>query len=146
MGLIAAWLRKGVSMHMGLIALLALASGEPPAKVDEAVAAATTAVANQHVAISVLSAMYYCENQSWPESIDTVHAFHKTLEFKLPVEPDWSMLSAEGLSYSIDDQNTLTVVTTANAIAKAHKITSTNRPPGCADHNLDVNAGMHIGE
>lgn len=132
-------------MHVMLIAVLALASSGSSAKVDDPVTAATTAVANQHVAVSVLSAMYYCENKSWPESIETVHAFHKNLEFRLPVEPDLAMISAEGSSYSID-QDTLTVTTSADAIAKAHKITSTNRPPGCADHNLDVNASMHIGE
>jgi hypothetical protein len=132
-------------MQLILLAMLALAGGEVSTTAGDAVTVATTGVANQHVAISVLSAMYYCENKSWPESIEAVQAFHQKSKFPLPVQPDWAMLGADGSSYIID-QDTLTLTTGANAIAKAHKVMSTNKPPGCAGHNLDVNAEIHIGE
>lgn len=132
-------------MQLVLLALLALADGQPSPKPDDAVADGTGAVANQHVAVSVLSAMYYCENNSWPENIEAVQAFHEKSKVPLPVQPDWTVLGADGSSYAVD-QDILTLTTAADARTKAHKITTTNKPPGCAGQNLDVKAAMHIGE
>ena len=132
-------------MQLLLLALLALAGGEPSTKPEDPVTTATSAVANQHVAVSVLAAMYYCENKSWPESIEAVQAFYLKSEFPLPVKPDWTMFAEDSSSYTTD-QDILTLVTAADALTKAHKVTSTNKPPGCAERNLDVNAAMHIGE
>jgi hypothetical protein len=130
---------------MLLTILAALAGSEPTTIGEDPVTAATTIIANQHVAVSVLSAMYYCEHKRWPESIGAVQVFHQRSKLPLPVKPDWAMLGAEGSSYTIS-QDTLTLTTGADAIARAHKVTSTNKPPGCASGNLDVNAGLEIGE
>ncbi len=121
---------------MLLTILAALVGGEPATTAEDPVTAATTTVANQHVAVSVLSAMYYCEHKRWPESVGAVQMFHQRSKFPLPVKPDWAMLSAEGSRYTIN-QDTLTLTTGANAIVRSHKVTSTNKPDYSPFHRLD---------
>jgi hypothetical protein len=105
---------------------------------------ATLAVANQHMVLNFLSAVYYCENQHWPQSINTLQSFQEAEKITLPVKPDWTLLQSESFAFEVSDK--VVVRSIQGAIPNAHMVTSTNSPPGCQDHNLEVKADMHISQ
>lgn len=132
-------------MQPVLLVALLLGGTEPSTITEDPAATATAAAVNQHIAVSVLSAMHYCENSSWLEGVADVQTFYEISSFPLPVQVDWEMLKGQKSSYSVD-HDTLTLVTAAGAIAEALRVTSTNEPPGCDGSNIDVNTKLDVGE
>jgi hypothetical protein len=129
-------------MKLILPLLLALSSA---ANVDEAVEKeATLTMAHQHMVVNFLSAVYYCKNQRWPESIETVRSFKESEGVPLPVEANWQLLQSP--SFSFEWSTTVVVRSIQGAVPGSHAIISTNSPPGCQGRNIDIKANMHIGD
>ena len=105
---------------------------------------ATVAVINQHMVVSVLSAMYHCENGKWPPSVAELRTFKELEKISLPVEADWAFLESAGIS--IESGSTIQVHSPPGIVPDALAVTSVNSPPGCNEGDLKVNATMKIGE
>jgi len=104
----------------------------------------TIAMAHQHMVVNFLSAIYYCKNQHWPDSIGTIRSFKESEGIPLPVEANWEMLQSQ--SFSFEAGKILVVRSTKGAIPEAPAITSTNATPGCQERNIEIKAHLDIGE
>lgn len=131
-------------MVFAIIAAMMLLSNGSTAKADDPRAEATATIVNQHIVVSVLAAMHFCDKSTWPEDVPALSAYQEAGGIPLPVAPDWPLLASASASYSLQ-RDELVFVTQEDALPTAHKVTSTNGPPGCDDGDLKVNAGMHIG-
>jgi hypothetical protein len=130
---------------MRLILLLVLALFLGAASADETTEKdATLAVANQQMVLNFLSAVYYCKNQHWPQSVDTLRTFEESEKVPLPVEPDWTLLQSTSFVFEVN--NNVVVHSIQDAIPSAHMITSTNSPPSCQGRNIEIKANIHISE
>ena len=129
-------------MRLILPLLLALSSG---VSADEATEKeATLVVMHQHMVVNFLSALYYCKNQRWPESIGEVRDFKESEHVTLPVEANWQLLQSP--SFSFEWGATVVVRSIQGTAPDAHAITSTNSPPGCQGRNVEMKAHMHVAQ
>lgn len=123
--------------------LLLLILAIPLAKAgDDAERKATAAMANQHMVINFLSGWYYCTNQRWPESAKTLRKFQASKKISLPVTAQWDLLESD--KFTLDAADNLVVRSIRGAAPDARAITSTNQPPGCHGHDIELKAHLNI--
>jgi hypothetical protein len=129
---------------MRLVPVLALLIAGAAHAADTPEQEATVTVANQHMVLSVLSAMYHCENGQWPLSVADLRTFKESEKITLPVEANWALL--ESADFSVEIAENIQAHSTPGIIPSASAVSSKNSSPGCKNGNLEVNAEMHIGE
>ena len=125
-----------------LVVIALLFNTAVSAQTDEAIEA-NARLLNQHVVLSVLLAIYYCENEAWPEDRAILKTRWEKEPVPLPVEPEWRLLGSEELEFIVT--NEIFFRTPEGFIPHAHAFETINLPPDCTGGNIKLNANTNIG-
>jgi len=99
---------------------------------------------NQHIAMSVLLALHYCEKQQWPESITVIREFNHAKQLSLPHNINWNLLESPKVKFEVNED----IVFKTPEIDKESgniAVSSIHSYPGCNNGNIKVNVNINIG-
>jgi len=111
---------------------------------EDVTAKATADSVNQHIAVAVTLAKFYCVNRSWPSSIESLQQFSADTDLPLPVKIDWPKLKQSGVTYEITSNAYLRTPDESQA-GGSHSVSSVNEPPECNGDDFKVNVQPTIG-
>ncbi|WP_444916869.1 hypothetical protein [Microbulbifer sp. JMSA003] len=98
----------------------------------------------QHVAIAVLLAQYYCENKVWPREISEVRSYQEEKGFPLPVEVNWLALDHPEVSFNVTEQ-VLFKTPEINKEIGDIAVSSIHSFPVCQGGNIEVKVHINLG-
>lgn len=96
--------------------------------------------ADQHMAVGVLAALFYCENRRWPESLHELRGFRNLKKISLPAAIDWEWLSRPGVEFVSREQ--IILQTPGGHAAGDVAVSSLHSTPGCDGNN--INPRIHL--
>ena len=95
-----------------------------------------TADVRQHLAVSIITASYYCQNNEWPTSIAEVRQYQKKMKIPLSITVNWQKFQAP----SSNDQFIIKSRSNDNTAS----ITSTHKPPFCSLKSIKADVAVDI--
>ena len=90
----------------------------------------------QHLAVSIITASYYCKNNQWPTSIAEIRQYQKKQKIPLPMKVSW------GSFQDVNINKRLIIKSRSNN--KTTTITSTHRPPFCSLKSIKANVSVDV--
>ena len=100
--------------------------------------------ANQHMAVGVSLAIYYCDVKHWPKDEEALEAYVSEKQLPLPVTPNWNWLSRPGVSFNFGEN--VTLMTPAGETEDDIAVSSINKPPTCEGKSVNVDISINLGE
>jgi|GEM_PF-3290741 len=126
-----------------ILVVMLSACASPKVK-EDVIAKATADSVSQHIAVAVTLAKFYCVNNSWPSSIESLQQFSTETDLPLPVKIDWPKLKESGVTYEITSNAYLRTPDESQA-GGGHSVSSVNEPPECNGKDFNVNVHPTIG-
>lgn len=96
--------------------------------------------ANQHMAVGVLAAVFFCERGEWPRSLHELRGFGAAGRLSLPVAVDWDWLARPGVKYTAGRQ--IVLQTPGGQAAGDVAVSSLHSRPGC--DGSAINPRIHL--
>lgn len=96
--------------------------------------------ANQHMAVGVLAAVFFCERGEWPRSLHELRGFGAAGRFSLPVAVDWDWLARPGVEFAAGRQ--IVLKTPGGLAAGDVAVSSLHSRPGC--DGSAINPRIHL--
>jgi len=97
---------------------------------------------NQHVGVGLLLALYFCENKSWPKSLEDLHAFGDKQNIPMPDPINWDRFSLPGSEVILADQ--VMLKTPGGDKPGDIPVSSTHTEPECTN-DFKPKIKLHIG-
>lgn len=130
--------------YIAILMLFGLLGCTTPTKKDDPAAKPTAESVNQHIAIAVVLAKFYCENNSWPNSLEELMQFEAGVDLPLPVAPNWSWLQQDDVTFTVTD-NVYLRTPDETVVGGGHSVSSINEPPRCNGDDMSINVSPTIG-
>lgn len=124
-----------------VVILVACAS---PSKQDDPTAKATAANLQQHIAIAVTLAKFYCTNNYWPKSLKSLQEFSANVKLPLPAKINWSWLEQSEVIYKVTE-NAYLKTPDESSKGGGVSVSSINEPPKCNGNDMKINVRPTIG-
>lgn len=100
--------------------------------------------ANQHMAIGVTLAIFYCKQSRWPEGTEELREYSQSQKLPLPVQPDWNWLSRPNVEFLFGEQ--VSLKTPKGEAEDDIAVSSFNKQPKCDGGNIKVDIAINLGE
>ena len=130
--------------YLVLISILFVSACAMQQKVEDPSIKATANNMNQHISMAVTLAKFYCANDAWPTSIDSLKSFSSTVDLPLPAEVDWGWLKRDEVTYKVTSNVYLRTPDETNS-GGGMSVSSINEPPICNGDDMKINVYPTIG-
>lgn len=99
---------------------------------------------NQHMAVAVTLALYYCEKSSWPNDLEEFKSYKPENPFPMPVQLEWEWITQPESTFEFGEQ--IIVSTPPGNKPGEISVKSTNSIPECKGKNVNPKVNLSIGK
>ena len=99
--------------------------------------------AMQHVYVAGVMAQFYCDNKSWPTSINELSVFSDKNPTPIGSQINWSLLSKAGVTFKVT--NDVYLRTPEDKIKGSMSVSSVHQYPGCNGDSIKINFQPTLG-
>ncbi len=99
--------------------------------------------ANQHIAIAVTLASFYCQENRWPLDLNELRRYSEKEEIALPVEIDWPAIEDSRSNITISETVNLRIPSEVLP-SPGNSVSSINSPPDCRGNTIKTNVHINL--
>lgn len=91
----------------------------------------------QHVYLSGVIAKFYCDNSSWPQSLNELNEYSVRNPTPIGSKIDWDALSKNNVTFNVATD--VYIRTPGNTEIGSMSVSSTHKYPGCNGDSIKIN-------
>jgi hypothetical protein len=130
--------------YFQILILILVVSGCASTKEEEVNSSKASAINGmQHVYFSGVIAKFYCENSSWPKSVNQLEEYSLKNPTPIGSKINWSYLSNKGATYNVSSD--VYIRTPADKVSGSMSVSSIHQYPGCNGDSIKINFQPTLG-
>jgi hypothetical protein len=99
---------------------------------------------NQHIAVAVTLAEFYCEKNVWPKDLEEFKSYKPEKPFPMPVQIEWEFITQPEATFEFGEKIILS--TPPGNMPGEISVKSTNSFPKCEGKNINPKVDLSIGK